>query len=112
MAEAEHFPRQRYYSNRVAAFFISKALGQFMEDTQCGFRLYPREALQAISLKTSRYQMETEVLIKAARKGIPLRSVPVKNIYGEEDLPRSNFRPILDTFSICLVVLQGYLRLF
>jgi glycosyltransferase involved in cell wall biosynthesis len=109
MAQAEEFPRQRYYSNRAGAYFISRALGQYLEDTQCGFRLYPGKIIREIELKTSRFQTETEILLRAVRRGIPLRSVPVKNIYRNGNAPRSNFRPVVDTFYICLVVLQGYL---
>ena len=112
MAQADRFPTQRYYSNRTAAYFISKALGQYLEDTQCGFRLYPAETLRAIPLTTSHFQTETEVLLRAVRRGIRLSSVPVKNIYHlNGNAPRSNFRPVIDTFYICMVVLQRYLRL-
>ncbi len=109
MAQADRFPRQRYYSNRTAAFFISKALGQSLEDTQCGFRLYPAETLRAIRLTTSHFQTETEVLLRAVRRGIRLNSVAVKNIYPNGNSPQSNFRPVIDTFYICMVVLQSYL---
>lgn len=109
MGQAERFPRPRYYSNRAAVFFISKALGQYLEDTQCGFRLYPASAIRPIELTTSRFQTETEVLLRAARRGVRLRSVPVRNIYSNGNVPRSHFRPVVDTFYICLVVLQGYL---
>jgi len=111
MAQADRFPRQRYYSNRTAAFFISKALGQCLEDTQCGFRLYPAETLRTIRLTTSHFQTETEVLLRAVRRGIRLNSVPVKNIYLNGNAPQSNFRPVIDTFYICMVVLQSYLRI-
>ena len=112
MAQADRFPTQRYYSNRTAAFFISKALGQYLEDTQCGFRLYPADTLRAIPLTTSHFQTETEVLLRAVRRGIQLNSVPVKNIYHlNGNAPRSNFRPVTDTFYICMVVLQSYLKL-
>jgi glycosyltransferase involved in cell wall biosynthesis len=112
MAQADHFPTQRYYSNRTAAFFISKALGQSLEDTQCGFRLYPAEILRSIPLTTSHFQTETEVLLRAVQRGIRLNSVPVKNIYHlNGNAPRSNFRPVIDTFYICMVVLQSYLKL-
>jgi glycosyltransferase involved in cell wall biosynthesis len=111
MAQVERFPRQRYYSNRTAAYFISKALGQYLEDTQCGFRLYPAETLRFIPLTTSHFQTETEVLLRAAQRGIPLNSVPVRNIYLNGNAPPSNFRPVIDTFYICMVVLKSYLRL-
>jgi len=110
MAQAEHFPRQRYYSNRAAVFFISQALrGQYLEDTQCGYRLYPAKTIETIKLTTRHFQTETEVLLRAARRGIRLSSVPVRNIYGNGNAPRSHFRPVVDTFYICLVVLQAYL---
>ncbi len=111
MAQADRFPRQRYYSNRTAAFFISKALGQYLEDTQCGFRLYPANTLRSIQLTTSHFQTETEVLLRAVRRGNRLGSVPVKNIYLNGNAPQSNFRPVIDTFYICMVVLQSYLRI-
>jgi glycosyltransferase involved in cell wall biosynthesis len=111
MAQMDKFPTQRYYSNRTAAYFISKALGHYLEDTQCGFRLYPAETLRSIPLTTSHFQTETEVLLRAAQRGIPLGSVPVKNIYLNGNAPQSNFRPVIDTFYICMVVLQSYLRL-
>jgi len=111
MAQVDRFPRQRYYSNRTAAYFISKALGQYLEDTQCGFRLYPAETLRSIPLATSHFQTETEVLLRASRRGIPLSSVPVKNIYLNGSAPPSHFRPVIDTFYICMVVLQSYLGL-
>ncbi len=110
-AQAERFPRQRYYSNRAAAYFISKSLRQDVEDTQCGYRLYPAAVLREIKLKTSHFQMETEVLLRAARQGVRLHSVPVKNIYFNGTAPKSNYRPVVDTFYICLVVLQNYLGL-
>lgn len=111
MAQKDRFPRQRYYSNRTAAFFISKALGHYLEDTQCGFRLYPAKILRSIQLTTCRFQTETEVLLRAARRGNRLSSVPVKNIYLNGNAPQSNFRPVRDTFYICMVVLQGYLKM-
>lgn len=64
MAQAECFPRQRYYSNRAAVFFISKALSQYLEDTQCGFRLYPAKVIDSINLTTCHFQ--PEVLLRAA----------------------------------------------
>jgi glycosyltransferase involved in cell wall biosynthesis len=111
MAQAEQFPRQRYYSNQAGAFFISKALGQYLEDTQCGYRLYPAEAIRPLRLTTCHYQTETEILLRAVRRGVPLNSVPIKNIYLNGNGPRSHFRLVVDTFHICMVVLQGYLKL-
>ena len=41
MHEKEKIPRARYNSMLIARFYISLAANQFLDDTQCGFRLYP-----------------------------------------------------------------------
>ena len=107
MAEAEKIPGIRYWTNRVGVFFISWAAGQPLADTQSGFRLYGREVLESIPLWTSRYDTETEILIKAGMRGRKITCVPIKTIYYEDELHHSSFRPFPDTFLICMVFLKS-----
>ena len=107
MAEAEKIPGIRYWTNRVGVFFISWAAGQPLADTQSGFRLYGREVLESIPLWTSRYDTETEILIKAGMRGMKITCVPIKTIYYEDELHHSSFRPFPDTFLICMVFLKS-----
>jgi len=41
MGDPDRIPRRRRNSMFVARFFVALAANQFIEDTQCGFRLYP-----------------------------------------------------------------------
>jgi len=41
-------------------------------DTQCGFRLIKRNVLRNIKLESSDFEIETEVLIKASKKGFKI----------------------------------------
>ena len=107
MAEAEKIPGIRYWTNRVGVFFISWAAGQPLADTQSGFRLYRREVLESIPLWTSRYDTESEILIKAGMRGMKITCVPIKTIYYEDELHHSSFRPFPDTFLICMVFLKS-----
>ena len=107
MAEAEKIPGIRYWTNRVGVFFISWAAGQPLADSQSGFRLYCREVLESIPLWTSRYDTETEILIKAGMRGMKITCVPIKTIYYEDELHHSSFRPFPDTFLICMVFLKS-----
>ena len=107
MAEAEKIPGIRYWTNRVGVFFISWAAGQPLADTQSGFRLYGREVLESIPLWSSRYDTETEILIKAGMRGMKITCVPIKTIYYEDELHHSSFRPFPDTFLICMVFLKS-----
>ena len=107
MAEAEKIPGIRYWTNRVGVFCISWAAGQPLADTQSGFRLYGREVLESIPLWTSRYDTETEILIKAGMRGMKITCVQIKTIYYEDELHHSSFRPFPDTFLICMVFLKS-----
>jgi glycosyltransferase involved in cell wall biosynthesis len=103
MHSKEKIPRARYNSMHVARFFISLAANQFIEDTQCGFRLYPLSIIKKMQLTSDRYVTETEILMKAGDSGAHIRFVNVKAIYGRND---SHFRPIMDIAAITAYVIS------
>ncbi len=104
MVKKERLPKYRYYTNLVGIFFISKATGQVLDDSQSGFRLYRREVIEEINLNTSGFETETEILIKAGRKGCRIVSIPVDVSYKDG---KSNYRPVVDTYRISILVLRS-----
>ena len=62
---AANMPRARYNAMQVARFYICLAANQFIDDTQCGFRLYPLGLIKKLKLVTEGYVTEAEILIKA-----------------------------------------------
>jgi glycosyltransferase involved in cell wall biosynthesis len=72
--------------------------GLRLPDTQTGFRCYPLEAIDKLRLTTSGYDLEIEVLIKAAWAGVPVASVPVGVLYAPDRV--SHLRPFLDFLRI------------
>lgn len=105
-------PRYRYWPNRVGQAFLSLLTGQKMRDTQCGFRLYNATALRAVILKTNRFEFETEAILEVARAGFTLHFVPVTVIYPENEFKKTNFRPIVDTYRISILVLKSMIKTF
>ncbi|RKX44277.1 MAG: glycosyltransferase family 2 protein [Thermotogae bacterium] len=75
-------PLIRKISNFLSTSLIKIKLGIDVKDTQSGFRAIRRELLPEIESK--RYEVETEILIKAAKKGARVKEVPVERIYGIE----------------------------
>lgn len=65
-----------------------------LRDTQCGFRVYPASLLRAVALREERFALETEALVRAARTGCRLISVPVRRVYPSRR--PSRFRPLSD----------------
>jgi len=102
----------KLFGNRFANRWVAIACGQALPDTQSGFRVYPVEATLALRVRARHFAFETEVLIRAVRAGIRIRSVPVDVYYPPLDERVSHFRPFLDTLRIILVVLGLILRLW
>jgi glycosyltransferase involved in cell wall biosynthesis len=103
-------PRIRVGANRVADCFISHLATIPLQDTQSGFRVYPAEAIAAITHRPPRTQgfpFESEVLISLGRQGFPIIGIPVSGHYPA-DARRSHFRPIRDTLAISAVVLTHW----
>lgn len=80
--------------------------GVRMKDSQAGFRAYPLAGIRDLDLRGTRYDLELEVLIKAARKGIPLIAVPIQCSYRPQGGRVSHFRPVRDFCHIGRQVLK------
>ena len=97
-------PGYRYIPNLIGIFCISKAAGCRIEDTQSGFRLYRREVLEGVQLETTGFEIETEVLIKAGRRGFRIHCLPVSAVYQRDY--KTHFRPVRDFYRISILVLK------
>lgn len=107
MSQAHLIPKGRYRANQTANFFISWAAGQWIDDTQCGFRVYPVGLFDRIHLKPNRrsgFVMESEVLIEASRAGYRVVTVPIPALYDAVLQRPSHFRPVRDIAAIVLMV--------
>ena len=104
-------PAKRF-GNRFANRWVAIACGLTLPDTQSGFRVYPLRQTLALGVRASHFAFETEVLIRAARAGIPIRSVPVQVYYPPIAERVSHFEPFRDTVRIILAVLGLIFRVW
>ncbi len=100
-------PRIRYGPNRVGTFLFSWLIGQPVEDSQCGFRLYDREIMENIHILNDGFEAESDILLRAGKRGYRIGFVPVKTIYFPNRQHQSYYRPIKDTFRISIIFLMN-----
>ncbi|EEF61261.1 glycosyltransferase family 2 protein [Pedosphaera parvula] len=94
MADTHTMPWIRRMVNRWMSGQLSRLAGISIPDSQCGFRLMRMEPLSSLSLETSHFEIESEVLWGFIRRKLLVRFVPVRTIYKEE---RSKIHPVRDT---------------
>ncbi|MEA3188969.1 MAG: hypothetical protein QOD99_2799 [Chthoniobacter sp.] len=94
MADIAAMPFVRRQTNRFMSWRISRACGQWIPDTQCGFRMIHRDVIPHLFCESNNYDYETEMLLIAARAGFQIAAVPVSTVYGDEE---SKIHPVRDT---------------
>ncbi len=94
--------------NRVSGFWVRSVTGLQLTDTQSGFRLYPIKALQKIRFLrwTSKFEFETEVIVRSHWRGIRVMNIPIKVLYPKDRV--SHFRPFMDIARIVVLII-GFL---
>lgn len=100
----DDMPRRSQTGNRISTYWISRFAGRRYRDTQSGFRVYPRALFAGTRLRTSGFDTETELLLRAAKRGLPLAEVPVRTIY-HPGAGRTHFRDLRDTLRIIRLVI-------
>jgi glycosyltransferase involved in cell wall biosynthesis len=103
LANGAAMPPLRRATNRLMSRLVSLLIRQPIPDSQCGFRFIRREVLETVPLRGRLYEIETELLVGAARRKWKIISVPVRSIY--ESHP-SGIRPVRDALRFIGVLLR------
>jgi glycosyltransferase involved in cell wall biosynthesis len=89
-ARSANMPLGRRFANAFSSGWATRLAGQTVSDSQCGYRLYGRELLVHTPITPGRYEVESEVIVRAARLGYRIAEVEIPTVYGEEE---SQLRP-------------------
>jgi len=94
MDQVADMPWIRLKTNQFTSWVVSRLARQRIPDSQNGYRLYRTAVLQGVRLQTSRYDSESEILVRLGRRGARIGAVPVSTVYGDEE---SSINPFVDT---------------
>ncbi|HYR30184.1 MAG TPA: glycosyltransferase family 2 protein [Thermoanaerobaculia bacterium] len=95
-------PRRRL-ANQFSAACISLAAGVRVTDSQSGFRLYSARLLRALTLRTDGFDMESEVIVRAGRRGMTVMTIPI-DLGFVNGIATSHYKPLKDTLRIAWTV--------
>ncbi|MCM1524218.1 MAG: GtrA family protein [Ruminococcus sp.] len=103
----EGVPPKSRFGNRLTSGFFRLFCGLDISDTQTGLRAVPNELIPRFAaVKGERFDFETNMLLEAGRLGIPIKEVPIKTIY-EDNNSGTHFNPIKDSLAIYKMLI-GY----
>jgi glycosyltransferase involved in cell wall biosynthesis len=88
-------------------YFIQLLTGVAVTDSQSGYRAMKREVLKNQNLKSGEYEIESEMLVKTAKKNFRITEVPIS--FEQRTYGRSGVDPLIDGFKILLSIILAYI---
>ncbi|MDZ7373086.1 MAG: glycosyltransferase family 2 protein [candidate division KSB1 bacterium] len=111
MGDPRGMPWDRRLSNRLSSLVVSIACQRWVPDSQCGLRALSARLAKGLPLTAEHFEIETEMLLAAAKAKARVQSVPVQSIYPEgEDQPASNIARLRDTLRFLRLLILFFLR--
>jgi hypothetical protein len=95
MPNAAAIPWVRRFVNRWMSARISRRAGRELPDTQCGFRLVNLKAWEQLRIRTTHFEMESEMLLAFVKAGCRVEFVPIQ-VIGK--CAHSHIDPVTDSW--------------
>jgi dolichol-phosphate mannosyltransferase len=101
-------PFWRVFSNSLTSFVLSLLTCQKIKDSQCGYRLIEINIFDQVDMIENGFQFETEFILKAAQKNIPIHFLPIPTIYNDS---KSNIRRLKDAYIFLKLIVKYKMRI-
>tara|TARA_B100001175_G_scaffold316936_1_gene332197 strand:- start:1430 stop:2143 length:714 start_codon:yes stop_codon:yes gene_type:complete len=98
--------------NNALTFLINLLFGQNITDSQSEFKCFRAEKLKSLELISSRYEIETELLIKSFRKKFKIKEVPVhryERLHGKSYLFDVPFGRFIFGLKVLKTIILGFI---
>ncbi len=100
--DMKFMPIHRRASNLLTSKLLSIKAGIKILDSQCGFRAYRTNILNALSPDFNGFEAESEILVKAAKAKYSIGYVDVPTIYGNDDSKMQSVEATLGFIKVLL----------
>lgn len=97
-------PRYRRLGNRFLDKMTNMAVDVSVRDTQSGFRVYSKRALEQISFKSDGFAADSEIIIDAARRSLSMSEQKITVTYGGRAIHSQN--PVSHGYGIFSTLLE------
>jgi glycosyltransferase involved in cell wall biosynthesis len=94
--------------NRLFNALIQVLIRNAVSDSQSGYRVMTAQVLRSMSLKSGEYEIESEMLVKTARKSFRIKEVPIS--FEQRTYGTSQIDPLMDGIKILFSIVSAYLR--
>jgi glycosyltransferase involved in cell wall biosynthesis len=75
----KHYPRYKlfYFGNKMLSFLFSVLYGQKVSDMETCYKVFIKEVLKGIEIKSNRFNFEPEITAKIIKAGYKIKEIPI-----------------------------------
>lgn len=104
MADLSGMPLERRFSNLTTSLVISLIAGQYIPDSQNGYRGIATRVVNGMTFTKRGFELEAELLFKASRLGYRIGNTPIETVYTGEE--QSKINVVMDTARFLIYFVQ------
>ncbi len=93
----EDIPRYRRFGQRIISYFSRILSGERVSDSESGFRVFSRKAIDSLALKENGMAVSAETIARAAEKGLKITERPITIRYTADG---STLNPFVHGFGV------------
>ncbi|MEE8419023.1 MAG: glycosyltransferase [Dehalococcoidales bacterium] len=95
--QKENIPRYRRIGQKVIGYFSKVLSGENLSDSESGFRVFSRKAINMLELQENGMAISAETIARAAEKGLKITERPISIRYTADG---STLNPVVHGFSV------------
>ena len=88
IGKISNMPIQRIIANIVGSIMTKFFFGKFVWDSQSGFKILNKKAINEIELTFDRYEFCSELIGESKKKKLSVKEIPIKIIYSANSLKK------------------------
>lgn len=97
-------PLIRRFVNKIDSLIVSKIISFKVDDVHCGYRAIRTDLIKKLDLKSERFEIEAEIVLKAIKKNAKIANLNISCIYSNQ---KSSINPIVDTYRFIKLIINN-----
>lgn len=99
-SDYKHMPLQRKIANHIGSFATWFVFGKYILDSQSGFRVLDKKAIQSVKLSYDRFEFCSEMIGQAYEHNLSVTEVPIKVVYSDHSMNKGHGQNIANGFTM------------
>ena len=102
IGDLSNMPIQRRIANFIGSVLTWFFFGKFVRDSQSGFKVFNRNAIEKINITFDKYEFSSEIIGEIKKYNLSVKEVPIEVKYSNHSLDKGHGQSIGNGFKMII----------